>query len=103
GRSYQTILVFGHFADLGTRQEAEGRFVAMTHLGRTRFVSASAVLFPGRQYTDSEVATLLNENHIDAILVLTPGQVGTSSTFVPPTYTSTCTRSVVGGSCQQVT
>lgn len=85
------------------RQQAEERFVAANREGRTRFVAASALLFPGRQYSDVEVTSVLQENHIDAALVLTPGQVGTSSTFVPPTYTSTCTQTAINGGCQQVT
>jgi hypothetical protein len=103
GRSFGTILVIGSFADLGVRQQAETRFAAASRDGHTKFVASTSVLFPGRTYSQAEMASILHANSIDATLVVSPGQTGASSNYVPPTYTSNCTEWTSSGGCQQVT
>ena len=103
GRSFNSILVIANFADLGIRRETELRFANGRTGGSTRFVPSSGVLFPGRQYSQAELADVLREHRIDATLVITPGDAGASAGYVPPTYTSGCTVWTSTGGCQQVT
>jgi hypothetical protein len=101
GRSFRTILVVGHFADLKLRQETEARFVSMNG-GPVRFIASTSVLFPGREFTQDEIASILKTNNVDATLVISPEDAGSRTGYVPPTYTSGCTL-VTSNGCQQVT
>ena len=103
GRTFANILVVALFADLGVRQETEARFAEGSENASTRFIPSSSVLFPGRQYTQRELESVLREHRIDGTLVISSGGAGTSTGYVPPTYTSQCTVWTSLGGCQQVT
>ena len=103
GRSFHTILVVGDFADLGLRADTERRFVAASQRGHTKFVASTSVLFPGREYSQAEMASILRENSIDGSLVISPTESGTKTGSVAPTSTSRCTAWTSGGGCQKVT
>jgi hypothetical protein len=103
GRTFHHILVVAAFADLGIRRETEDRFAAADSEGDFVFVPSYQVFFPGRQYTTEEAGGLLRKYHIDATLVIFPGQGGGTSGYVPPTYTSGCRVWTTTGGCSQVT
>ena len=102
-RTFKSILVIGDFADLGIRRDFEERFVGSNQADHFRFVPSYQVLFPGRQYSQNEMVSILRARSIDATLVVSPGGTGASTTYVPPTYTSGCTVWTSSGGCQQVT
>lgn len=103
GRSFHNILVVAAFADLGIRRETEDRFALANYEGHYTFVPSYLVFFPGRQYTTEETRALLQQHQIDATLVIFPGQVGATSGYIPPTYTSGCTVWSSTAGCSQVT
>src|SRR2546425_1148955 len=103
GRSFHNILVVAAFADLGIRRESEDRLAAASSEGHFRFVASYQLFLPGRQYTSEETAGLFRQHQIDATLVIFPGQVGATSGYVPPTYTSGCTVWSPTYGCSQVT
>ena len=117
GRSFGTVLVIADIADLGLRQQAENAFAhspstahslvcdpicraADDARASTVFLAAYAVLFPGRNYTPMELIAILAANKIDATLVVTPTAAGTSESYVPPSYSTSCTSWSVTTSCR---
>lgn len=102
GRVFHNVLVVGNFADLGIRQDAEYRLAGRSVPGHYQFVPSVDLFFPGREYSSEELRTILRQHSIDATLVITPGQSGATSGYVPPTYTSSCSAWTSAG-CTQVT
>jgi hypothetical protein len=102
GRVFHSVLVVGRFADLGIRRDAEYRLANHSVSGHFQFVPSVDLFFPGREYSPEEMRRVLREHSIDATLVITPGQYGSSSGYIPPTYTSSCTAWNSAG-CTQVT
>jgi hypothetical protein len=103
GRNFHHILVVAGLADLGLRQDMEQRIASHSSQGSYEFIPSFQVFFPGRQYSPDEVAAALREHQIDATLVVLPGDVGATSGYVPPTYTSGCTIWSSTQGCSQVT
>lgn len=56
----------------------------------TEFIPSHTVLFPGRDYTPSELRAALAEHRIDATLVLSPTASGDTEAYVPPTFVTNC-------------
>jgi len=102
-RSFHNILVFANFPDLGLRRDSEMRFAAASLPDHYRFVPSHQLFFPGRQYSQEEIGSILRNNSIDAALVVAAGGTGSSSTYVPPTYKTGCTVWTTSGGCQQTT
>lgn len=106
GSSYRRVLVVAQLQDLGMMQEAEraltSRAAVMVESATTlicepvcqapeiAFIPAHTLLFPGRDYAPSELREILEKQHIDATLVLSPTAAGVSETYVPPTYVTSC-------------
>lgn len=103
GRTFQTVLVFGNIGDLALRTDLETRMAANASDGDHVFIPSHKLFFPGRQYSNEEVRTILASNHVDATLVVSPGETGASSGYIPPTYTSSCTAWNSNSGCTQVT
>jgi hypothetical protein len=103
GRSFRHILVVASLADLGLRRDMELRVASHGDTGKYDFIPSHQVFFPGRQYSNEEVTSLLRQHRIDATLVISPGDVGSTSGYVPPTYTSGCTVWSSTQGCTQVT
>lgn len=121
GQVYRRILVVAELQDLGMMQQAErtleSQAAAQVEAGRgslicdpecrapdglapgTAFIPAHTVLFPGREYTPSEIQAILTEHRIDATLVLSPTSAGVSETYVPPTYVTNCSTWRSSSSC----
>ena len=102
-QGFRNILVYAGFVDLGVRQATELTFVSSNTSESVRFVAAHQLFFPGRQYTSEEMAATLREKQIDASLLIAAGQQGTSSSYIPPTFTSSCTVWNSSTGCQQAT
>lgn len=98
-QTFRKIVVMASFADLGLRQETEARFAAKSVPGQYQFVPSAQLFYPGRQFSQAEVDSVFRQYSIDALLVLEPGGTGNKTTYIPPTFTSTCTTP----SCRQVT
>jgi hypothetical protein len=103
GRELSNIMIMGNFADLGLRQQTEIRFADQNNVRGVKFLPSSTLLFPGREYSQAEIAAVLRDNSIDATLVISPYEAGSSSQYIPPTYTSGCTVWSSSSGCQQVT
>lgn len=102
GRVFHTILVHGAFEDLGILKAVENHFVDAS-TPEVRFVPSYRVLFPGRSYTESQVTDILRDNNIEAVLVISARQAGTTSYYVPPTYKTGCSVWSPLLGCTQVT
>jgi hypothetical protein len=74
------------------------RFAPLTH-----FVPSHTVFFAGRDYTSEQFVAAMREHGIDATLVITPGEVGSTQSYVPPTYTTSCTGFNLFLGCTQTT
>lgn len=103
GKTFRNILVFAALADLGLRQQMEDRVARHSSEGIVRFVPSYRMFFPGKQYTKEEMASVLSEYRIDAALVLSPGQTGSTTSYVPPTYTTGCSMWNSVSGCTQAT
>jgi hypothetical protein len=108
GTNYRRMLVMAPVNDLALRQRAESAFVRaavvrdtalicdpvcrrpLNSESPTEFVAGHTLLFPGRQYSSSEIATMLRENRIDATLALFPTSAGVDQSFVPPSLETSC-------------
>ncbi len=71
--------------------------------GLTRFVPSHTVLFPGRDFSSEQVVQVMRQYGIEATLVITPGEVGSTQSYVPPTYTTSCTGYNINYGCAQIT
>ena len=117
GRAFHSVLVVAQIPDLGLRTAMEDRFAARRPscipTGRRvcppepeptyRFIPSYTVFFPGRDYSSADVTAIMRQYHMDATLLITVGQAGSSSTFVPPTYASQCAGFSFSSGCSQVT
>lgn len=117
--SFHTVLVVAQIADLGLRSAMEDRFASRPAVGpvqsgaqgerggaapfTTRFVASHSVLSPGRDYSSKQVIEAMRHNGIDATLVITPGETGSTQGYVPPTYTTNCIGYNVNFGCAQTT
>jgi hypothetical protein len=75
------------------------RFAAKSVAGQYQFVPSTQLFYPGKQYSETQVDSVLRKYSIDAMLLLQPGGTGNKTTTIPPNYTSQCTTT----SCRQVT
>ncbi|MBI4539487.1 MAG: hypothetical protein HY704_08265 [Gemmatimonadetes bacterium] len=98
-RTYDRVVVWVNFADLGLRKEMEGRFVKRaTALGLSMRVAPAHLLFyPGKQYTAQEMAELLKASGSQAVLYVVSTAVGSSDTWIPPVVSSAGGSTVVTG------
>lgn len=107
GRQYSRIMVIAPFTDIGLRATAERATTEYNDTTRSVFYPSHQVFFPGRTYADLEFRRALDSLHVDAILFLTPGDVGTAQGYIPQlgsttrctawTSTLTCSTSTIGG------
>jgi hypothetical protein len=68
-----------------------------------RFVAAHTLFFAGRDYTSEQVVEVMRQNGIDATLVITPGERGSTEGFLPPSYATRCTGFNFNLGCIQTT
>lgn len=102
GRSFHSVLVIAAFSDVGAVRAIEDRFASASR-HEVRFVQAYPVLFPGRDYTQEQTASLLHDHGIDAVLVVAPEQAGAATSYVPPTYVTACTAWAPATGCARTT
>jgi hypothetical protein len=86
GRTLRTILVIADLADSALSRDAELRFVAASRSDHTRFGASRTIFVPGRQYNKAELASILRQNQVDGTLVISRGEAGTITNYLPPTY-----------------
>lgn len=100
-REYQRVMVAFPLADLELRQVAEDEFVRRAAVP-DRFVPSYKLFFPGQQYGDEEFVAVLRENNVDAVLMISLSDAGTSSVYVPQgSSTTTCTTWTSSQGCVQ--
>jgi hypothetical protein len=66
-------------------------------------VTSHALFFPGRDYTGEQTVEVMRQNGIDATLVISPGEAGSTQGYVPPTYSTQCTRFNMSSGCTEAT
>ncbi|MGF1614795.1 MAG: hypothetical protein ACFCVA_13045 [Gammaproteobacteria bacterium] len=97
GRSFGKVLVHGNFQNLEYRQLAEDKICTeLSRIATCECLKSSEVFFPGQNYSSDEIASRLNELHIDAVLALQPTGSGKSSTYVPQTSHTTGSATIIG-------
>jgi hypothetical protein len=99
-RSYQHVLVVFPLADLELRQTAEDELVSRAG---ANFTQSYGVLFPGRTYSAEELASALQENDIDAVLLISLSDAGSTSSYVPPSYSTSCSLYSTSQGCVSTT
>ena len=95
-KGFKHVMVVGDFADIGLQQDAERLCVNELRGHGHQATTSNFLFFPGRQYASAEIQTILNDAGIDAILILSPNETGSSSTWIPPT-TSTSGNATIQG------
>lgn len=101
GRIFHHVLVVAAVADLDLRQTTELRLASHSISGAFDLVPGYTILFPGREYTKEEVASVLRAHNIDATLVIQPSAAGATPVYVPPTYVTSCTSWNAATGCGQ--
>ena len=101
GRAFRNIMVFANFSDLSLRLDAELHLAAASVPGAHRFFPSHQLFFPGRVYSQEEVASTLRRNGIEATLVISTSNAGTKTSQSDPTYTTRCTMWSTNGGCQE--
>ena len=103
------IMVSGNFADLEQQEIAENKlFEKMQRYPQLVCVKSADLFFPGKQYTQDDILRILNENSIDAVLILQPTNSGATSTYIPETKRTTgsvfvCGNTAYGSSTTRTT
>lgn len=97
-KPFERIVVYYVFSDLEDRKQVEDRFAAKD----SAFVPSYELFFPGRSYSMEEIRSVMDENDVDAALVLNPKGAGSSTAVLPGQYETSCSVSV-GGDCQSWT
>lgn len=100
GRRIRTVMVVANFEHIGVRRASEEEFIKHAGAGLT-FIPAYSVFFPGQVFSAEQVAATLSAHGIEATLVLDPLSSGTTSQYVPPTYSTTCSAWTPQGGCAQ--
>lgn len=89
GRKFKTILVVVDSEDLGLRQQIESRACDSLAGCGARGLKSCEIFFPGREYQPEEYRSIMAERDIDAVLVLSRGESGFASQYVPESYHTT--------------
>ena len=101
GRTYDRILVVFPISDIEWRRTAEEEFGKAYGGQQAVFIPSYKVFFPGRQYTNDEISQLLTDHQVDAALVITLGDAGTSTTRTATQTTARCTIWTSSQGCVQ--
>ena len=97
GRSFERVLVHGNFQNLEYRRLAEEKICAeLSLITMCECFKSLEVFFPGQGYSSEEIASRLRQLRIDVVLVLQPTGSGTSSIYVPQTYSTTGSATIIG-------
>jgi hypothetical protein len=88
-RTYKRILVSVAYDDLEQRQKAETRFVQEFEDTKAECIPSMQILLPTRRYSDSEMFGLLEENGIDAILLVAQTDYYEDLQYIPESSTTT--------------
>jgi hypothetical protein len=84
------------FADLESRTKAESVFVERFAKYSVEGVPSIRVLMPTHTYTAQEIATLLSENAIDGVLLVTLTDAYTEQVYVPRASSTSGQATVIG-------
>lgn len=86
GTQYAKILVEARFQDLSLRQLAEGEFCKEVALySNCECVESATLIFPGQTDSPEELAAILAENDIGAVIIIGPTVSGVATAYVPET------------------
>lgn len=95
-KQYGHVMVVGEFEDIGSRQDAEVACINALRGASHQATTSTKLFFPGRTYSPAETQRIMDEAGIDAVLVLSPTESGSSSTWIPQTQTTQATATVQG-------
>lgn len=97
-KKFEHVMVVGEFGDIGSRQDAEVACINALRRGSHTATTSTSLFFPGRTYSEIETQRILDQAGIDAVLILSPVEAGTSSTWIPQTQTTRAVATVQGNS-----
>ncbi len=90
------ILVIGTNLTLPSRQKLEERAVIKLSDNGITGISSIELFLPTRSYTESEVLAILEQNNIDALLILELSDAYSQQVYIPESYSSSSKGTVVG-------
>ena len=96
---FTKVMVHFPLSDLGLRQTVEEEF--RSHDLFDRFVPSFELLFPGQEYTPEQAREILRQHEVDAVLVISLRDAGSSTSYVPQSATTTCTLWSTSDGCTQ--
>lgn len=82
-KTFQRMLIVAPFADLESREKAEGAFVEHLAKYSVEGIPSIRIFMPTRTYTNEELVKLLSENKIEGVLVITLTDAYKTQAYVP--------------------
>jgi hypothetical protein len=92
GEKYHRILVNFPTSNIEWKTTTEDAFVEKD----TEFVASYKVFYPGRTYSEDEIATIDRENRIDGLLIVSSGETGISTVTMPSQTNTSCAAAANG-------
>jgi hypothetical protein len=89
-------MAFVSLADIGLRQDAETVFERRLAECNIECMPSHKLFFPSRQYSEEEAGRLISQNSIDAVLIVTLSDAGTSSSYVPQQSYTEAQSQIIG-------
>jgi hypothetical protein len=87
--NYSRILVIVPFSDFESKQTAEAAFADKCESVGLSCKMGGQVLPPTRTYSPDQIKNIVQENDIDAVLLVTLTDAWTDESYIPPSSTST--------------
>jgi len=94
--SYSRILIVVPFNDLALRGYAETQFVKDFLDAGVTALRSMDVVPPIQKYTDAEWNKIIEQHHIDGVMVVSLTNVGSSQSYVPQSSRTTSSASIYG-------
>lgn len=95
-KKFGHVMVVGEFGDIGARQDAEVACVNALRRNSHQATTSTRLFFAGRTYSQAEIQKTLDDAGIDAVLILSPTEAGSASTWIPQTQTTEAAAGVAG-------
>ncbi|MFQ5791109.1 MAG: hypothetical protein ACE5JI_11620 [Acidobacteriota bacterium] len=98
---YSRIVVAFPLSDLELRKDAELTFAGGG--ADDRFLPSHQLFFPGKQYSEEEIAEVFERERVDAVLAIGLSDAGSSGAYIPQTSTTSCSLWSSSQGCLQTT
>lgn len=95
---FDKIMVSAPFQDLELRKQTEGEFVEDLRYYGVDAVAAIDLLPPIKQYSDEEIAAVIDKHDIDGVMTIALTDAYSEQGYVPPTTSTTGSTSITNSS-----